>query len=369
MSKSAPGALRTTAATRVAVAEPPPSCTMRQLTVETEELAACPDCGGGRLRVWCRGRDRQHNLSGQEFRYSECRECGLVFLSLRPLESEAGKFYPEDYGPYRAGDDVTPPVHAPRRRAERLRRLTAAPLRRLLNSINHRAARLFPDKTAGLLERRYRPAAAGLRLLDFGCGSEVFLDRAARLGWKTIGLDFSEAVVARIAERGHEALLMSPAVWDGIADESLDFVRLSHVLEHLYAPREVLSRLRGKMKPGASLHIAVPNPMSLSSRLFRSRWFGLECPRHVNLYSPKALRRALLELGFTDIEESHEVVTKDFARSLGYWLCDTGRIGRAEAEGLMHRDDLARLLQLPAGVAAALGLSDRYHVFAKKPAR
>lgn len=368
MSGRAPGPPRATPTRRVAAVEPPPSCTMRQLTVETEKLAACPDCGGGRLRAWCRGRDRQHGLSGQEFQYSECRECGLVFLSLRPLESEAGKFYPEDYGPYRAGDGAAPalPTH---RRAERLRRLAAAPLRRLVDSVNHRAARLFPDKTAGLLERRYRPAAAGLRLLDFGCGSEVFLDRAARLGWETVGLDFSEAVVRRVAERGHEALLMSPAVWDEIADESLDFVRLSHVLEHLYAPREVLGRLRGKMKPGASLHVAVPNPMSITSRLFRSRWFGLECPRHINLYSPKALRRALRELGFTEIEEAHEVVTKDFARSLGYLLSDTGRMGRAEAEGLMHRDDLARLLQLPARVAAASGLSDRFHVFARKPAR
>ena len=49
---------------------------------------------------------------------------------------------------------------------------------------------------------------------------------------------------------------MSPHVWDEVADESLDLVRLNHVLEHLYNPKDALRALRVKMNPGARLHIA-----------------------------------------------------------------------------------------------------------------
>src|SRR5687768_8995617 len=228
---------------------------MNPTVVETEELRFCPVCNGGRLRPWRSGRDRLHGVSEQQFRYSSCRDCGVIFLSFRPLEKEAHKFYPEEYGPYRAGQNVATPETDAMARGGTVRRLANNSLGRILNSINSRADRLFPETVAAKLEEHYLPKGRGLKMLDFGCGSDAFLNEAAARGWDTIGVDFSEATVERVAASGHRALLVSPGMWDEIADSSLDFVRLSHVLEHLYSPREVLESLRRKMKPGATLHI------------------------------------------------------------------------------------------------------------------
>jgi 2-polyprenyl-3-methyl-5-hydroxy-6-metoxy-1,4-benzoquinol methylase len=344
---------------------------MRTFVVKTEELRACPHCQSRRLKDWCTGRDRLHGLSRQEFRYARCEDCALVFLSLRPLAEEAHKFYPEHYGPYqaeRAASSQATSQAASSASAGGRAGLVGKALTRMLNALDHRTERLLPDAVAAKVETYYQPPAAGARLLDFGCGSDVFLNSARARGWETTGLDFSEAVVRRVAESGHRALLMSPRVWDEIADESLDFVRMSHVLEHLYAPREVLGQLGRKMKAGAALHVSMPNPDGLSAKLFGSRWWGLECPRHVLLYSPGVLRRVLAESGFAVAETLHEVITKDCARSLGYLMADRGWLAGGEVEGMTRRTALAGALRLPAKVAAALGLADRYHTFARKAA-
>lgn len=334
--------------------------------VKTEELNACPHCGGRRLKDWRTGRDRLYGLSRQEFRYSKCEDCALVFLSLRPVAEEAHKFYPEHYGPYQATSQTASPSSTNGHGG--LGRRASRTLARVLGAVNHRAGGLLPDEVGAKTEKYYRPPSAGAKLLDFGCGSDVFLNWARERGWETTGLDFSESVIRRVAASGHRALLMGPRVWDEIEDESLDFVRLSHVLEHLYEPLEVLRRLRGKMKTGAVIHISVPNPACLTSRIFGARWFSLDCPRHVILYSPDVLRKMLAGLGFADADFAHDVITKDFARSLGYLMHERGWIAREGVEGMMHRPALAGALQLPAKVAAALGLSDRYHVFARKAA-
>ncbi|MBC7931038.1 MAG: class I SAM-dependent methyltransferase [Rubrivivax sp.] len=343
---------------------------MRTFVVKTEELPACPHCHSRRIKPWRTGRDRLYGLSQQEFKYSKCRDCALVFLSLRPLEEEAPKFYPEHYGPYQAASASSASSQesstASTKRAGFVGKLAGRSLVRILNSLNYRADKLLPDAVAAKIEQYYRPPAAGARLLDFGCGSDVFLNWAAARGWDTTGLDFSESVIKRVAGSGHRALLMSPSVWDEIEDGSLDFVRLSHVLEHLYEPNEVLRQLQGKMKPGALIHIAVPNPACLTSHIFGARWFSLDCPRHVILYSPAVLRRMLTGLDFAEPEFAHDVITKDFARSLGYLMHERGWIERSEVEGMLHRPALAGALQLPAKLAAALGLADRYHVFARK---
>ena len=338
---------------------------MNKVIVETEELGTCPHCKGLRLKLWRKGRDRLHNLSEQTFKYSKCKDCGLTFLSFRPTENEARKFYPQDYGPYNAGREPAP-AESPFRDGL-IRSLAQNSLGRFLNSVNYRTDLLFKDNCTEIPERYYQPKAHGSRLLDFGCGSEAFLNWAAQRGWVGTGIDFSEATVRSVAASGHQAFLMSPAVWDQVDDESLDFVRLNHVLEHLYSTEEVLKNVKTKMKPGATIHIAVPNPRSISSRLFRSYWLGLDCPRHVVLYSPELLRKVLMNVGFLNIEIRHEVVTKDFARSLGYFMCDRGLMKHSSAVAMKDRELLHQLLYLPAKCAAAFGLSDRYHAFARKP--
>ncbi|MGB5715304.1 MAG: class I SAM-dependent methyltransferase [Waterburya sp.] len=226
---------------------------------------------------------------------------------------------------------------------------------------------LFPETFNQQVQKFYQPSEVGLKLLDFGCGSELFLNSAREQGWNTIGIDFSPQSVEQVRAHRHQALLMSSQVWDEIEDESLDCVRMNHVLEHLYHPQKNLQAIYSKMKPGGILHIGVPNPYSITSRIFRSRWFSLECPRHIMLYSPALLKKILTSMGFSEIKILHQTVTKDFLRSCGYVLYDLDLISKDEIAKMAQRRYLSNLLYPLARLASAFGVADRHDVFCTKP--
>lgn len=275
--------------------------------VEVETLGNCPYCQSPEFKLWCRATDRQFGGS-QEFAYSWCGACGLLFQSERPLETAVAVFYPEHYLPYQDRGST-------KSKAKGLRQRLVGKGAGALNLV---VRKLFPDPVPAALKTTYQPPHPGARLLDFGCGSPRFLDGARRSGWETSGIDFSPQAVESVRQSGHQAWLMNDEVWTHLEDGSLDLVRLSHVLEHLYEPQKVLRQLKGKMKAGSILHLAVPNPTGVSARLFRGNWYGLEVPRHIMLFSPALLQSMLKELGFVEIQVLQETVTRDFVRSLGY---------------------------------------------------
>src|SRR5207245_9322546 len=112
-------------------------------------------------------------------------------------------------------------------------------------------------------------------------------------------------------------LLRNAARWDSSADGSVDLERPTHVIEHLYAPRQTIAQLRRKLRPGGRLHLATPNATSVTFRLLRRHWCSLDCPRHIVIYTPRSARRLLRTAGFGRVDCFQEVLTKDAARSLG----------------------------------------------------
>ncbi len=344
---------------------------MPTTAVCTERLRACPLCHCPGVRPVCAARDRLYGLSDQPFAYALCGGCGLLFQSHRPVEADIAAFYPSHYGPYQAApavrrDGPAPPQgpHAPlhpgfRRRVKQF-------VTRAAGRLNAALARRLPDPLPGVLNEFYTPPRPGLTLLDFGCGSESFLNHARQRGWATtIGVDFAPDVVAAVRRAGHRGLPVGPGLWEQIPDGSVDRVRMNHVLEHLYDPRAVLAQLRRKLRPGGRLHLATPNAACLTFRLLRSRWFSLDCPRHIMLFAPRTARPLLRECGFRRVRCYQEVLTKDAARSLGYLLQDWGRLDGAGVLGMMDRPGLAGVLFAPARLASLAGAADRFHAIAE----
>lgn len=315
---------------------------------ERERVTRCPLCGSSTLRPWRIGWDRSHLISELRFEYAQCATCGVYFESVRPPEREIARFYPDSYYEPRAP------------RARRRKPLSV----RLLAPLNEAADRRLPDVLPGRLREAYAPAREGVVLLDYGCGSTDFLGRARERGWKTIGADVSDLVLRAVRESGHRAVAASPQALDEIDDGSVAMIRMNHVIEHLYDPAPVLSALFRKLERGGLLHVSTPNPRSWSSTLLRSRWLGLDCPRHVVLYPPQVLEAFLHRIGFGRVEIVHEVTTKDLSRSLGYVLHDLGRLRHDEIPAMAHRRALDAWLHVPARLAGRAGASDRLHAFA-----
>src|SRR5262249_42694154 len=135
-------------------------------------------------------------------------------------------------------------------------------------------------------------------LLDFGCGSGVFLEMMQKEGWDVTGLDVSEKVAERVSDRLEAPVLYGTLPHPELKPASFDAITMWHALEHVHNPLCVLRAAKKLLAPGGQLHIAVPNIGSLAFHCFGQSWFGLELPRHLSHFSQITLRALLNRVGF-----------------------------------------------------------------------
>ena len=301
------------------------------------------------MKRWHEASDLLLGSSAQTYEYARCKSCRVLFLVTRPLPSELGKIYPENYVPYGRAPDNTSEARA----------VSTHWVYRRLNRLLRRAEDGFRQK----VETYYANLRKGAVFLDFGCGAGDFLNRMRARGYATIGMDFSDISLGIVRGNGHRALPANEAGWGEIADGSLEFVRMNHVIEHLYEPGEVLKRLYSKMSPGGVLHISAPNPDGLSARLYGRHWHGLDCPRHAILLPPKVLSRWLNDLGFRLLDVLREPVTKDLIRSKALMNQHRHARHREDVNNLITREDERAKAAVPVLLGRLIGLHDRFHTF------
>ena len=73
------------------------------------------------------------------------------------------------------------------------------------------------------------------------------------------------------------------------------------MIEHVPDPIATLKECARLLKKGGKLVLATPNQESMSHRTFGKDWRGLEPPRHLHIFSPSSLNRALNQAGLNDV--------------------------------------------------------------------
>ena len=160
--------------------------------------------------------------------------------------------------------------------------------------------------------------------------------------------------------------------------DRFDIVTMFHVLEHLPDPMLGISYAAGLLKPEGILIIQVPNISSIQARLFRNAWYGLDVPRHVINFTPKAIECLFTRLGFEYFQSSRFSLRDNpasIASSLAPWLDPARRKGRGA--GYPIADGIAELayfglflLALPFSfLESALGLGGTIWACATKGSR
>ena len=244
---------------------PPPSAPLPFPDTLRLEPAQCCLCDAADDEPLAVGEDFEYHSSRDTYLAVRCRGCGLVYLKLRPAESELSRVYPPsyhafDFSPHRYGL-----AYAVRRRLE-ARRLLAV------------CGGLPPDA----------------RILDVGCGDGFHLKLLREFGpasWTLEGIDTSARAVEAARAAGLSVRL-GPV--QEVADEPVryDLALLIATIEHVGDPVQVLSSVRRLLRPGGRVVVATDNASSLSFRLFERRhWGGYHFPRHWYLFSPTTIAR------------------------------------------------------------------------------
>jgi 2-polyprenyl-3-methyl-5-hydroxy-6-metoxy-1,4-benzoquinol methylase len=152
----------------------------------------------------------------------------------------------------------------------------------------------------------------------------VFLERLRRRGWEVTGVDTSPAAAAAADRAFGIAVHVGELADVALPGGSYDLVRLNHVIEHLRDPAATMRVIARLLAPGGLLYVGTPNVESLAFRWNGRRWPGIEVPRHLWLFSPATLTRAIEQAGL--VVRSLETTTMPTLR----WALARRAAGRRE---------------------------------------
>jgi 2-polyprenyl-3-methyl-5-hydroxy-6-metoxy-1,4-benzoquinol methylase len=235
---------------------------------EIEEVLHCTLCGESRVQPlfnpWA---GKSGKRKAQRYHVVRCPSCGFLYRNPGVRPERLGDLYAGPYGKFLSGH------YSDKRR---------------------RRYELVLDAHAPLFA-----AGDGRRLLDFGCGTGLFLDVAHERGFATYGVDLSADAVERARRKpsGAHVHFGDPMDVPEIAAGGFDVITLWSVLAHLPRPVEDLTRLRGLLNPDGVLLILTVNANSILLKAQGERW-GAFTPNHVVWFAPATLERALAAAGF-----------------------------------------------------------------------
>jgi SAM-dependent methyltransferase len=141
-------------------------------------------------------------------------------------------------------------------------------------------------------------AHLGRRVLEVGAGTGTITARIAPGKERVVALEIEQSYVDKLKARfGGDAHVrpyladVALADWPGLAEERLDSILLSNVLEHIPDDHGAVRRFRGLLPEGGALVIFVPAHTWLFGSLD-------EAVGHHRRYTPATLRTALEGNGF-----------------------------------------------------------------------
>jgi SAM-dependent methyltransferase len=147
------------------------------------------------------------------------------------------------------------------------------------------------------LVRHYPPARPRGRLLDLGCGSGEALLELRKAGWDVVGLDSSKVAAEKGRQHGLDVRVGEAEELD-FPPGSFDWIRMSHLLEHVVDPRGLLERARGVLRPRGRVLIALSDCGGLPSRILGRHWPNWRIPEHLWFFTASSVSRLLRVSGF-----------------------------------------------------------------------
>jgi SAM-dependent methyltransferase len=297
----------------------------------------CALCGSSESEFLFNAKDRLHGISGS-FTYVKCINCGLVYMNPQISLEDLKAFYPNDYEPHKSHLDK--PGKSEKMSKSRLRRSLP---KFLLQKLNENS-----------------------RVLDVGCGNGKFLNEIKSIfGCKVYGLDISEQAAKTAKDNYAIEVFMGVVTAAPFPPDYFDVITAWQYMEHVHNPLESLQMFYRLLKPDGLCAISSPNFDSFNAKIFKERWFGLECPRHLYIYTPETINKLLRKAGFLLIAISYDKASKNLIKSLQYYFYDNNYSPE-------HRDKIKKSFIIKAVISpltrllALLHKSDNMIIVAKK---
>jgi len=233
------------------------------------EIKACPVCGSSHFEPFLTCKD--YTVSGEKFNIISCKDCNFKFTNPRPEDSKLGAYYKSEE--YISHSDTKKGV---------------------VSKLYH-AVRNYTLK--GKLKLISRYVSRGT-ILDYGCGTGMFLKVCKDNGWGVFGMEPDEGARAIGTKQGLSVDADKQSLHPKIGEKQLDVISLWHVLEHVTDLDSTLSFFNTKLKDTGRLIIAVPNHTSYDAKHYGEFWAAYDVPRHLYHFEPDTISKLLSRFGF-----------------------------------------------------------------------
>lgn len=203
-------------------------------------------------------KDYNSNVTNKEFTIKKCSSCWVELLSPIPTYNEIVSYYPVNYYSY---------------------------------NIKSRKKWIF-DKAIDLwfknklfwkfLDRRkmWIPFIIKWKyFLDIWCWDWAILDLLQKQWWNVYWFEIWDKKVAWNIY--YDTNFVDVDYWD----IKFDFIRISHVFEHLTNPIEFLEKLKLISNSNTIIDITLPNTKSFDAYVFWKYWSNRDVPRHIINYN------------------------------------------------------------------------------------
>ena len=257
-----------------------------------ENLSVCPLCCCTNSIALLMAPDRFH-LRKEKYSLLRCLSCGAVWQATPPRPEDMQYHY-------------TPAYH------------------HAIVAAGEGAAHARWKSQVKLISR----LKSGGSILDIGCSSGAFLSAMRGPAWELHGIEMEPATAERARASTSAEVFVGDVMAAPYPPNRFDVITCFDVLEHVYDPRQFLTKVQTWLKPDGILYLTTPNIDAWEARLLGSYWFGLEQPRHLTLFSPHSLRVLMTDVGLTQvivrtpaasyIERSVRYIGADLAQKLGF---------------------------------------------------
>ncbi|MFN8207211.1 MAG: class I SAM-dependent methyltransferase [Bacteroidales bacterium] len=140
------------------------------------------------------------------------------------------------------------------------------------------------------------------KVIEIGCGEGLLLSELLNRNYKVYGIEPSEAASKRAVMRGIE-------VKNGYFPQQkfngeFDVVIMSHVLEHIENPSNIINEIV-KIAPKGYLLLSQTNYLGLIPRIQKGKWYAWVPEQHFWHFSLHGLSRFLADFGFKQVDYAY----------------------------------------------------------------
>ncbi len=264
-------------------------------------LEKCIVCGSSQFEPFLVCKD--YTVSQESFNIVSCKSCGFKFTNPRPENSVIGDYYKAEE--YVSHSNTTKGV---------------------VNKLYH-AVRNYTLKQKLKLISSYVSRGT---MLDYGCGTGMFLSVCKNDGWETYGMEPDDNARKMSIEKGLEVFSDKDKVSDRIADKKFNAITLWHVLEHVTDMEASLSFFKSKLNDDGVLIIAVPNHVSYDAQYYKEFWAAYDVPRHLHHFDINSMTSLVEKAGFK-FQESKPMKFDSFYVSMLSEKYKTGSVNLVKA--------------------------------------